>query len=203
MNRFDWVSLGSEEVRPHYDIPVRETDNFVVLPSLGSLVSGWVLIVPKRRLPNLSYLDVAERQEMKQLIQQVHLILAKEDETVYAFEHGGPYGSLINCGVDQAHLHLVPLGFNLLDLALRQPDVSWKVMPRSQQQFNEKSNFEYLSVSNLKSGQTAFGKLSETKSQWFRKLIARELNTDKWDYKTHPEYSMLWKTASVFGIENA
>ena len=40
-------------MRIRYDNTIFETKNFVVMPSLGSLVAGWLLVVPKTPLAGL------------------------------------------------------------------------------------------------------------------------------------------------------
>lgn len=42
--------------RQSWDNPVFESRNFVVVPSLGSLVEGWMLLLPKKHLLSMGAL---------------------------------------------------------------------------------------------------------------------------------------------------
>ena len=65
-SRFNWLTdpvQGCE--KPLYDVVVDETAEFVALPSLGSLVTGWLLVVPRRRIPSMAFLSAAENEELE------------------------------------------------------------------------------------------------------------------------------------------
>src|ERR1700730_17619345 len=63
--RFDWIVDSTVESDPlPWNIPVREAERFVAVPSKGSLVPGWVLVVPRQRVLNLWRLPDAERDEL-------------------------------------------------------------------------------------------------------------------------------------------
>jgi ATP adenylyltransferase len=96
---------------------VRQTDRLVAVPSVGSLVPGWLLVMPK-----VHALSLAEfgRSDMAGLEKEIGEIAATWSEIfgpLTWFEHGpcAP-GSTVGCSVDHAHMHLVPLaGFDLLN----------------------------------------------------------------------------------------
>jgi len=107
---------GSVEV---WNKPLFESRNFIALPSLGALVEGWLLLLPKDHficmgaLPNQM---AAELQEMKIMICSV---LRKNYGEICLFEHGPskPNGN-VGCSVDHAHVHIVPISFDLSAAAL-------------------------------------------------------------------------------------
>ncbi|MCW0016062.1 HIT family protein [Rhizobium sp. BT-226] len=197
LEKFSWIVERSEALRPNFDVPVLETEDFVVLPSLGSLVAGWVLIIPRRAMPNLSMLSPREQRELTALEERLTQALTPFGGKLYAFEHGGPYGSVVNCGVDQAHLHLVPLQFDLFAEALSSKEIEWQTLPRFSSIVPEPQSDEYLSVASLYDGRVAFGRPIMPQSQWFRKLIAQTLNVGTWDYKSFPEIPVIHQTAHV------
>ena len=203
MAKFEWIYDPSGRLKPDYDTPVMETENFVALPSLGSLVKGWLVIVPRRRMPNLSMLQGAERRDLERLIQRLVPKLQVLNDNLYLFEHGGASDSLLNCGVDQAHLHITPLNFNLFELATSEPDVNWHLIPSSRGLIPAEPAEEYLAVQDLATGQAAYGLPASPQSQWFRRLIARQLNVDTWDYKKYPSTQTMLRTLSIFGRDNA
>ena len=94
--------------------PLFETLNFVALPSVGALVEGWLLLVPKRHFISLGAVPVPLLAEMSEFRAFLCSVLADCYGTVSAFEHGpSAAGRSLGCGVDHAHLHLVPVSFDL------------------------------------------------------------------------------------------
>src|SRR5581483_7342303 len=96
--------------------PLAETENFVVVPSLGSLVQGWVLIVPKNHSLSLGAMHIGFRKEIDTLEKRIKESLhAQYRKPVVSFEHGPSavkHGT--GCGIDHAHLHLVPTDCDVL-----------------------------------------------------------------------------------------
>jgi len=107
----DLVHEGTVEA---WNEPLFESPNFVVLPSLGALVEGWSLLVPKKHFVCMGALPdsvTTEMQEMKQLLCSA---LKRYYGQVCAFEHGPSREKCrLGCGVDHAHLHVVPVAFDL------------------------------------------------------------------------------------------
>src|SRR3954463_3923790 len=105
------AELNSEASREVWNRPLLETDNFAVIPSLGALIEGWVLLVPKLHCVSLGALPDTLRDEADSLERVMRMTLrAQYHHPIVSFEHG-PSASLhgTGCGVDHAHLHLVPL----------------------------------------------------------------------------------------------
>ncbi len=107
--------LNPKKQRHMWNEPLFETQNFVVIPSLGALVAGWVLIVPKQHAIAIGGLGDPLLAELCDLKKNVASALGEHyQSSVCAFEHGPSHaGCTLGCGVDHAHLHLVPIGFNI------------------------------------------------------------------------------------------
>ena len=198
MARFDWVYDPSRKPeQPSFDIALDESDSFVVLPTLGALVLGWLLVVPKRRVDSLRSLTESEQSELSSLRRRLAARLTKFPGDIFEFEHGGTVGSSIACGVDQAHLHILPLEFDLFDLAMRKSDVAWTRLDRDNSPWKNASRSEYLAVV-ASDGRSAIGFPNTPTSQWFRKLIAVQLGAaDQWDYNRFPNPQFIERTISV------
>jgi diadenosine tetraphosphate (Ap4A) HIT family hydrolase len=98
--------------------PVFESPNFVVLPSLGALVEGWLLLVPKEHFICMGAVPEPLTSEMEEVKDIIISALQQTYGQVCAFEHGPSATNLsIGCGVDHAHLHIVPLSFDLVSAA--------------------------------------------------------------------------------------
>tara|TARA_R110000868_G_C10850875_1_gene760807 strand:+ start:445 stop:1068 length:624 start_codon:yes stop_codon:yes gene_type:complete len=197
-NRFSWIYDGDRAVdRPAWDTVVLENKKFVVLPSLGSLVPGWLLVVPKRPVANLASLTSEERLELVSLVASAKRRLSAFPGDVFVFEHGGVQGSPLSCGVDQAHLHIVPLTFDLIEASLQTSDVRWIKSTHTQDPWSDPSiSSEYLVLSNL--ADTYVGHSKKPTSQWFRKLIANRIGrSDSWNYREFPNLDIVDKTLAV------
>src|SRR5258706_12627640 len=101
-----------------WDRPLFESTNFVAIPSLGSLRKGWLLVVPKKHFLSTAALPPHLLQEMIKVKQALTEVLTESFGEIWAFEHGPAGGGrLAGCGVDHAHLHIVPLEIDLLQAA--------------------------------------------------------------------------------------
>ncbi len=101
-----------------YNIRLYETENFAVIPSLGSIVEGWLLIIPKKHYLSYGYLSSEELyKELDDLIVYVGSIVKKAYGEFVIFENGAFCSDkLVGCGVDYAHIHIVPIKDDLIDI---------------------------------------------------------------------------------------
>jgi diadenosine tetraphosphate (Ap4A) HIT family hydrolase len=97
-----------------WNAPLFESSNFVGLPSLGALVEGWLLLIPKEHFLCMGALPDFLAPEMQDLKQKMCLALERRYGSVCVFEHGPSKTSTsVGCGVDHAHLHVAPINFDL------------------------------------------------------------------------------------------
>ena len=169
------------------DVPIYETDGFVVTPSLGALVEGWLLVLPREHVVNTSRIAANLRQEFTAIVDRTVAIVADEFGPVTLFEHGPSYdGSRLGCGVDHAHLHVVPLSFNLENVVLSKPDgPEWVARACHIAELPAQSK-DYLALSS--SGQrTLLAHPDVELSQFFRRRIAETLGRPaQYDYRSYP-----------------
>jgi ATP adenylyltransferase len=143
-----------------------------------------------------------EISEIPEFISKLDGRLSSFQREVFHFEHGGTTGSTISCGVDQAHLHLVPLPFDLVKQATGQDDVSWRELPKYVSPWSQASDAEYLSV-RRSGGVWSIGSPLFPTSQWFRKLVSAEIGKpQQWDYKKFPAVEVMDKTIQLLGVAN-
>lgn len=185
VSKFDWICSGSDRAETaFYDRPLFETERFVVLPSLGSIVPGWLLIVPKIRAARFSELPAEMSSELSELLTRLADHTRSRFGRPYLFEHGGYEASKVSCGVDQAHLHLVPLKFDLLACAREDSSQTWRSCESTLRVPFDRTIGEYLFVSSLDAALVA--EVKKPVSQWFRRMIAQKSGeASKWDYKQY------------------
>ncbi|GKS59809.1 hypothetical protein YTPLAS18_33360 [Nitrospira sp.] len=168
--------------------PLFESPNFVALPSLGSLVEGWLLLVPKRHFISFGAIPESFLPEILEIKQFLFNLLVQHYGTAAAFEHG-PYmaSRSVGCGVDHAHLHLVPIRFNLAQAVLPYlpSDANWEVADLTHCRIAHATGEDYLYLEQpIGSGRITthhdFG------SQLFRKAIAARLGMEnQYNWREH------------------
>lgn len=194
---FNLISAHPAEL---WNKPILESEHFVVLPSLGSLVPGWVLVVPREHYLCIGALPQSIFGEFQKLkYETVKSITSRFGETC-VFEHGpSSTGSKVGCGVDHAHLHVVPFSGDLAWLAAPfMPDgAGWLSgdVQSCTRAFNLGQSYLYFEQpvgTGFISVHPFFG------SQIFRKTIALQLGRpDEFDWRQHPNHPVIHATVQA------
>ncbi len=197
--KFTWLTQPGSAEKPQFDLVVYENEHFVALPSLGALVDFWILIVPKRPMPSISEVTDIERYSLVEIRDKVRgrASTVCGDAGLFEFEHGGRMGGIVSCGVDQAHLHMVALPFDLISECM-DAEHGWRESTdASELSVNATKGEEYIFV---QSGARSMIANPQCKtSQWFRMIIAKKLGKDTWDYKAEPRLDRVWAMSETFG----
>lgn len=163
-----------------------ESPHFVVMPSLGALVEGWLLIVSKAHYLCMGALPPAERAELQALTAQVSATLEACYGPVARFEHGPAVAcQQVGCGVDHAHLHLVPTDCDLLAGAREiLPDhVAWESADGLPSIYHyHAAGLPYLYLEQQ--GRSFAATAPDLPSQFFRKVLARHVGEPgRWNWR--------------------
>ena len=159
---------------------IEETEYFYILPTLGSLVDGYILIVTKRHINSMSELNENELIEYKNIIEKYKNLFKKiYNKTPIVFEHGTPNqnSEMKANSVTHAHTHIVNINFS------NENEILEKYNFKKINDFKEiNKNTNYIKyISNNKIYITYN---FPSVSQLMRILIAEELNyKDKFDWK--------------------
>lgn len=189
------AASGQRTYQP-WDSPLIETDLLRVVPSLGALVEGWLLIVPKEHLLRLTdNLDTAMLAVGLATDVIEPRLAARYGSGVVLFEHG-PHteGLSVGCTVDHAHLHAVPTDLDLLSMSSHLfPGIAWTSVP-SFLTATPKPNESYLELRD-QAGRSYRAVGSELPSQAFRRCIAHALHRDaEWNWRDHPQIERVLTT---------
>src|SRR5579871_5347966 len=180
--------LCARNTNDPWNAPLFETPNFVVLPSLGSLIEGWLLIVPKQHFVSFGAVPDSFVAEFLRLKDAMSALMLRNYGTVSAFEHGpSDVGRKVGCGVDHAHMHLVPADFDLAAaVAPYLPkDTRWTDanLTDCRHAYVQRADYLYL---EQPIGQGRLIRGVELGSQVFRKAIASKLGIfEQYDWRTH------------------
>ena len=161
-----------------------ETENFVVFPTVGQIVEGYLLIMPKTHVSAISNLDSKLLDELEYVYSQVRSILKEHYAEPIFFEHGvcrSEY-QFNGCCVDHAHIHAVPAHVNISD-NLKKEYKYTKINNVSD--LGKYDGTNYLYIDDI-SGDKLILEANEIPSQLIRYLIADALNTpEKGDWSLY------------------
>lgn len=174
---------------------IAETNDYFAISSVGALVEGWTLIVPKKHCCSMKAL-YSEKQ-FAEFTSNVIEVLEKCYGPVIAFEHGpNREGSATSCGTNHAHIHLVP--YHSLIQKLDTIEFDWQICTASQVDALVGNNEYLFYCEPIRKWDNPNGRvhiLKEPISQFFRKVIAEDQgNIEKYNYKTNPDTTLTLKT---------
>ena len=194
--RFGWIATGhSAGPDPLCDLPLYSNSAAVVVPTLGSIISNWFLVVPRKCAVSIAELDQSDRDHVVSAAEHVARAMGGSNSVVY-FEHGPDRaGSVMGCGVDQAHLHVISTSVDFVTPALNDTSVVWRDAD-SIEPWSGLCGEYYL----IKTASRAFvGRPREPVSQFFRRHIATSAGVpERWDYKAWPHYENIRRTYEQF-----
>lgn len=110
-----FLSPKGTERQSIWNTTLMESQHFLVVPTLGMLVPGWLLIITKEHYLNMGLLPDDLYSELEEIKKTVRQKVKEQFSSPVIFEHGPGYpGESSGCGIDHAHWHVVPLSFDLL-----------------------------------------------------------------------------------------
>lgn len=188
--KFCTLALGGLP-RRSTDTTWSECEHSVAVVSIGALVPGWTLIVPRAHELNMSagLASDALHSFLKTTVARIESVFGSRPTL---FEHGCAFEeSITGCGVGHAHLHLVPLDFQLSRAAINFDCAREWIECSLAEVASIARNREYLFVCDRYDDKHSRGflcVLENSVSQFFRKVIARQLGRDaEFDYRVHEQ----------------
>ena len=189
--RFAWLFSGStSEARPVFDDVLWQSAELAILPTRGSIVPGWHLVVPRRPLPNMLSMYHSRAVVPNEVAGQISAHLRVDGRQTLWFEHGAVSSRTpLGCGVDQAHLHVivnVPFSFRTFLLASEeQSDQRWATGDFVDLADDIQADEEFY-MFGIGHEAASLRRPSKPTSQFFRKIVAKLTNKiDKWDYRNN------------------
>jgi ATP adenylyltransferase len=172
-----------------WDTPIFESESFVSVPSVGALIEGWLLVVPKMPSPCLAHLSSSAFSELESFLAEIVPIVESSYGPITIFEHGSTVTtSPIGCGVDHAHLHLVPAKCDLQAGAQRMAsNIRWSGISSFKALRDQAHDGYWFVQQPYGSGNCNVGICTDSAppSQLFRKVIATNLGRpEAFDWKT-------------------
>ncbi len=184
-----------------WDQHIFSTPECVAMPTRGAMVPGWMLVSPRRHFLSIGAMDKSLFPEFEAVVEDV--VAAIEDcfGPTVRFEHGPACGGqAVGCGVDHAHLHVVPTRFDLLNQVndMFSEALTWKKVTGITATREVASRglsylyFHSAAMGSVIATHPAFG------SQLFRRALASCLGRPKrYDWRDDPETSNVNLTVSA------
>lgn len=163
----------------------KESDNFVAVPSVSPITVGHVLIIPRTHITSLVQVKHTMISELNSFVTSIIRLVAINFKVPVIFEHGIGEGKVGGCGVNHAHLHILPV----------KPDSIVKVILNISKQFSLGAPIpltNFLTYGDNKKSYLLFGQSTQRMlytynenipSQYVRRLIAKEIDSSLWDWR--------------------
>ncbi len=166
---------------------------FRVLPTLGQLVEGHLLIAPSFHVTSMGDLIPEESSRLEVVCESVRLALQQVYGRVLFFEHGIRSAGSGGCGIEHAHMHALPVIANgVLETLIREfggcaihalADIGETVRQES----------SYLFFEDSSSTRYVFP-VERIPSQYMRKLVADSIGKSDWDWRRCGQEPELFST---------
>jgi len=169
----------------------------LVLPAVGALVPGYVLVLPVRHVTATCRIPASDRAAFAAFVADVAVRLTlvyKVDVTL--FEHAAcdaPSAARASC-INHAHLHAVPGNYNLSSMVGGTDIRSYASL---EDFLADERHDPYLMLQDPGGPVVSF--VDQPLSQYFRRVIARQLGMDNcWDYALFPFWNNVKQTCDDF-----
>jgi diadenosine tetraphosphate (Ap4A) HIT family hydrolase len=165
---------------------VLESGNFIVMPSIGQIVEGYLLVLPKKHLSCIGQLSSKLFDELIGIKSILSESLSPMYHPPIYFEHGCLSEDGGGCGIYHAHLHCVPAPATVDFLPILLNDEKLTTRYKIDNIKDLKSLFEtgqsYLFYEDRFGNPSAFG-APFLPSQFFRRLFAEQVGTSYWNWR--------------------
>ena len=178
-----------------------QTDHFVVIPTIGSFVEGYVMVVSKDHYTCVGNIPESHFSELKALLLETkNRIRSAYGMDTVCFEHGSVsctnrFGGCIN----HAHIHIVPSRESLIGY-LPEYGLEYQELAAidALQPFG-RDGIPYLYFEDVDEQQyVATGEF--VVSQFFRKLLAHSHGVpEQWDWRSNLNLDQMRKTIQTLG----
>jgi len=184
--------ITKNNIRKWYDELIIESNNFVVVPALGQIIPGYLLLIPKLHISSISQLNHQLRNEMCEVLLKVMKMQSACWSRPIIFEHGSsPNEMSSGASIEHAHWHLVPGNWNLVPSQSNSVHLILSIDEFFSYFYNSET---YLLISDFDMKLHIL--LNErVPSQYFRRNLAFAMGKpNKWNYLKYPFTSNIKKT---------
>jgi diadenosine tetraphosphate (Ap4A) HIT family hydrolase len=177
-NAFRRIYGGTPESRVLF-----RSDQFAVIPSLGQIFEGYLLVLPVMHFNALGDLPGPFIDELAQVCQLAGKALRSEYGPFIFFEHGTRSEDVGGCGIYHAHLHAAPIGPASDPIDLLKLRFPFTQLARLDEINEQSANLPcYLFYQDSRERLYLFD-TGPLPSQYMRKVLAEALDSSDWDWR--------------------
>jgi diadenosine tetraphosphate (Ap4A) HIT family hydrolase len=160
------------------------SDNFITIPSVSPLSVDHLLIFPEYHISSLAQLPHNLLPEFIDFVNSINQILSNKHTSIIMFEHGVGKGQQGGCGIDHAHLHILPCSSDLYNNTIIELTNSYnKPLFTNLKDLIKISNISnYIIIGNSINNMNIYNS-TYFESQTVRKILCKFLNIEDWDWK--------------------
>ena len=162
---------------------IYETENFFVYPTIGQIVEGYLLILPKEHYLSIGQMPKKFITEVEQIKNFLYKQVSKMYMPPIFFEHGS-VKEAGGCGVYHAHIHVVPCNVSkeIIEV-ISKSYVLHQIKTMYELSQYIKQDKPYLYFEDNKKTRYVF-EIDEIPSQYIRRIFAELIFAKEWDWKT-------------------
>lgn len=167
-----------------------ESHNFVVVPTVGMIIPGWLLLITKQHIPNMASIPHSWHDEINDLLSRSKAMVSARFAPPFVFEHGAVPQQCQASGscVNHAHLHLIPsfhigeIEKDIFSVCNFSPILGLSSLPKA---LPAESGYLYYESTV---GHAYAGLAEDVPSQLIRRIVAaHSQKSDQWNWVLFPE----------------
>ena len=191
-----------------------KNSEFALLPSLGSLVEGHLLLIPTHHVFSFSNLPDTSLEIAKDLINSIMLFWSEDGKQTLVFEHGSiilasnEYEKRVKrarCGActDHAHIHILP-NISAKSVIAEFEKMNIHIDKMVLKNMNElcvevNPDFPYIFLGGSDLDLWLRFVLEYVPSQFMRKLVSSTIGLSEWDWRQFPRLDLVQNTIQKIG----
>jgi hypothetical protein len=180
-------------MRPTYNTHLGSSERFIIVPALGPLVKGHVLVVSRVHLPSLAAMGSKAIEEFGEVGEQVRASYASLGSNLLEAEHGA---TLVDTGgscITHAHINLIPECGHLHDILSG-------ILPRLDvpPPFTNLSYVELPYILMKRGNSFVIYDATQVPSQLIRRMVCRHLGREDWDWAAFPRHNLVSDTIDLW-----
>lgn len=184
-----------------------EDDMFVVIPTLGGLVPGHILLFARHHWLSFGAMLAAHSELLRPLqrhIANIRTLLAETyGQPVVVFEHGPSRpGQSMGCSTDHAHLHFVPTDADVEGCLGAEPLLFSRIKSLIDLAAAPPRSYIYFEGRNGGKSMAIVAE-DDAPSQYMRRVVARAIDRPtEWNWRDHPHPERLIATLRRLRFES-
>jgi len=188
--------------------------DFAIIPSLGPLVEGHLLLIPKHHEFSFVNLSKSILSEAEKLILSIIQFFRQQKHSTLIFEHG----AIVQAGcayerrlkkvkagacTDHAHIHIVPC-LSAAPVIQKMNDIHFHLEKRKLQHLSEmheavERDFPYIIIGSSRMKSWVLYVIDELPSQFMRQIVASIVGLKEWSWYRSPCIDSVQKTVQYMG----